>query len=333
MSAFVTPRQLLRRAELYRQLNQLTAAGLGLPQALEMQAKSPPHHSFRRPLRTIVDQLSQGATFHEAVGSTDGWVEPFDVALLQAGELSGRLPACFQLLAAHYETAAGLLRKTISSLLYPALLLHMAVLIAPLPEFFRTWNFAGYLLRTIGVLVPLYAVVGGLVYVVRGPRGEGWRATVESFLRPVPLLGNARRNLALARLASALEALITAGVSIIESWELAATASGSPALRRTVFGWKPSLLAGVTPAEAARESGVFPDLFCNLYHTGEVTGSLDETLRRLHTFYQEEGSRQLRALAEWMPKLVYLGVALLVGWQVVRFWTGYFDQINKAIQF
>jgi type II secretory pathway component PulF len=124
---------------------------------------------------------------------------------------------------------------------------------------------------------------------------------------------------------------LAAGVSIVEAWDLAGAASGSPMLRKAVGAWRPEVLAGLTPAEAVRQSGAFPDVFCNLYQTGEVTGSLEETLRRLHIYYQEEGSRQLKAVADWTPKLVYFGVAIMVAWQVIKFWTGYFQQIDKAI--
>ena len=89
----------------------------------------------------------------------------------------------------------------------------------------------------------------------------------------------------------------------------------------------------MTPAEAVRNSGEFPELFANLYHTGEVTGSLDDTLRRLHTLYQIEGERQLTAVAEWTPKLIYFAVVLFVAWQVIRFYLGYFQQIDRAIGF
>ena len=77
------------------------------------------------------------------------------------------------------------------------------------------------------------------------------------------------------------------------------------------------------------ESAEFPELFTNLYRTGEITGTLDDTLRRLHVLHREEGSRQLQAVADWTPKIIYFGVALLIAWQVIRFWTGYFNQINE----
>jgi type IV pilus assembly protein PilC len=333
MSFLVTPGQHSQRAGLYQQLGQLTAAGVGLPQAIELQHRSPPARSFRAPLAIVTGRLADGATFHEALQSTGRWLPAFDAALLQAGEQSGRLPACFSLLAGHYQRNAALLRKTISSLIYPALLLHMAVFIGPLPELIRSWNLLPYLLKTVGVLIPLYGVVGFVMVAMQGQHGERWRSLVEALLRRVPRLGKARRNLALARLASALEALITAGVNIIEAWEMAATASGSPALRRAVARWKPDVLAGMTPAEAVRRTGEFPEVFTNLYSTGEVTGSLDDTLRRLHILYQSEGERHLTAVAEWTPKLIYFGVVAFVAWQVIRFYLGYFQQIDRAISF
>jgi type IV pilus assembly protein PilC len=237
------------------------------------------------------------------------------------------------LLAGHYERNAALLRKTLSNLIYPALLLHLAVFIGPLPELVRSWNLLAYLARTLGVLVPAYGALAFMIVAMQGRHGEHWRRWIETLLRRVPWLGKARRNLALARLAAALEALLNAGVNIIEAWELAATASGSPALRRAVARWRPDLLAGMTPAEAVRRSSEFPEVFTNLYHTGEITGSLDDTLRRLHALYLGEGERQLTAVAEWAPKLTYFGVVFFVAWQVIRFYLGYFEQIDRAVSF
>ena len=58
-----------------------------------------------------------------------------------------------------------------------------------------------------------------------------------------------------------------------------------------------------------------------------VSGQLDDTLRRLHLHYQEEGSRRLHAFSQWMPRLIYLGILLGIAYQVVRFWTGYYNDI------
>src|ERR1035437_8820483 len=145
----------------------------------------------------------------------------------------------------------------IGDLAYPAFLLHFAIFIFPFAQFFTSGNLVAYLAQTVGLLIPLYVMVALMIYAAQSRHGETWRACVESLLRPIPVLGVARHYLALARLSAALEALLSAGVTIIEAWEMAATASGSPALRRTVLGWRPRGDAGQTPAEAGSAAGSF----------------------------------------------------------------------------
>ena len=188
-----------------------------------------------------------------------------------------------------------------------------------------------FLLTVGGILGPLYGVVMFIIYACQGRHGETWRSALENFVRPIPVLGFARHQLALARLAAALEALLTAGVPIIEGWSLAATASGSPAIRRVVRSWKEPLQAGSTPAELVSQSKLFPELFANLYHTGEVSGQLDQTLLRLHTMYQEEGTRKMRMVAQWTPRIVYGMVAVMVAIKVILFYMGYFNQLNQVM--
>ena len=332
MSLTVTPSQLANRAELYHQLSQLVGAGIGLPQAIQIQQRSPPARSFREPLARISQSLVLGSTFTEACLSAGGWLPEFDAALIDAGETSGRLPECFKLLADHYTERASLLRQTLSSLAYPAFLFHFAILIGPIQEFFLPdGSVVTYLAKTLGVFIPLYLVVGLLIFAAQGQHGERWRAFIESFLQMIPFCGRARRSLSVARLASALEALLAAGVPIINGWELAATASGSPAIKRAVLRWRPEIEAGLTPADMLDRTPEFPDLFSNMYRTGEISGTLDDTLKRLRVLYQEEGSRQLRAIADWTPKLIYLLIVFMIAWRVVSFYLGYFSQINQAI--
>lgn len=330
MPLIVTPAQFARRSEFYHQLAQLTAAGIGLTPALEQLRRNPPARSFREPIQRALDQIAKGFTFTESLQRAGQWLPAFDVALLQAGEHSGRLDACFRLLADYYNDRARIARQMIFDLMYPAFILHMAVFILPFSDFFMTGDWFTYLAKTFGVLIPIYTVVLLLIYAAQSKHGETWRAFVEAVLKPVPVLGTARRYLALSRLAASLEALITAGVNIIEAWELAAAASGSPALRRAVFAWKLQLSSGQTPAEVVTDSRVFPEIFANQYATGEISGKLDETLLRLHKYFQEEGTRKLHAVAQWMPRAIYLIIALWIACRIVSFYSGYFQQVRDA---
>jgi type IV pilus assembly protein PilC len=330
MPLIITPGQLSRRADFYHQLGQLTGAGLGLMRALEQLKRNPPDRSYREPIGRVLAQITDGSTLTDSLRRAGHWLPAFDLALLEAGEHSGRLEACFRLLADYYTDRARLARQMIGDLAYPAFLLHFAIFIFPFAQFFTSGNWAVYLCQTMGVLIPLYAVVALMIFAAQSRHGETWRACFESLLHPIPVVGLARHYLALARLATALEALLSAGVTIIEAWELAATASGSPALRRTVLGWRPLVDGGQTPAEAVSASGKFPELFASQYATGEISGKLDDTLQRLHVYYQEEGSRKLQAVSRWTPRAIYFCVVLMIAYRVIHFYTGYFNQVRDA---
>jgi type II secretory pathway component PulF len=330
MPLIVTPGQFSRRAAFYQQLASLTAAGLGLIAALEQLQRTPPAHSYREPIRQLLRELAGGSTLSESLQHLDSrWLPEFDIALLQAGEQSGRLDTCFRLLADYYADRARVARQLIADLAYPAFLFHFAVFLLPFSQLFLSGNWVKYLCQTLGVLLPLYAVIALAIYAAQGRHSERWRALVERLLRPVPFLGAARRDLALSRLAAALEALLNAGVTVVEAWELAGAASGSPALRRAVLAWRPQVEGGRTPAEAICASREFPELFANQYATGEISGQLDDTLRRMHGYYQEEGSRKLHTVARWFPRAIYLLVMLAIAFYVIRSWTAYFQQIQN----
>ncbi|MGD0412341.1 MAG: type II secretion system F family protein [Verrucomicrobiota bacterium] len=321
MTLILTPGQLKQRAELYHTLGAMLSAGLAMPKALEHVQGNPPSRSLRAPIAQWRQFLTEGASVGDAVARMGGWMPAFDAALVNAGDRSGRLDACFKLLAGYYEERSQLARKVISDLMYPAFLLHFAVVVFAFIDFLKPghgWMRFSFLV--LGILVPIYAAAGFLVFAGQGRHGEKWRGAVENILRPVPMLGAARRCLALARLAAALEALLNAGVLITSAWELAAAASGSPALGRAVRGWREAVESGATPAELVKQSPQFPEMFASLYATGEISGQLDETLGRLHRHYQEEGSRKMRLIAEWSPKLVYYIVMLVIAWHIVSFY-------------
>jgi type IV pilus assembly protein PilC len=342
MPLIITPGQLKRRAELYHTLGVLLGAGLTAPQALEQLHRHPPARSQREPIAQLQEYLRQGHSVGSAVGKLGSWMPSFDAALVDAGDKSGRLDACFKLLAAHYEERAQMARQMISDLTYPVGLFHFAVLIFAFVGYIGPGQQNGmskglvFWWEVLVPLLPVYGITLFLLFACQGRRGAEWRSLIESVLRRVPLLGAARRSLALARLAAALEALLSAGILITNAWEMAVAASGSPALGRVVRGWKEAVESGSTPAELIKQSGAFPDMFASLYSTGEISGQLDQSLTRLHTIYQEEGSRKMRQAGIWAANLVKWGVFLLVAYKIIMFYMNLYgpgselDQIEKG---
>jgi type IV pilus assembly protein PilC len=336
MPLIISPRQFVQRAELYHQLNQLTSAGIPIVRALEQIERRPPASAYHKPLQHLLNEIAKGATLAESLQRLD-WLPAFDLALIGAGEQSGRLDACFRMLADYYNDRARVIRQVISQLIYPVGLVHLAafVFLIVLPFAHSQFNASLPLLfaKAALILSPIYGAVGLMIYATQSKHGENWRARIEAFLRWIPILGTARHYLALSRLAAALEALISAGVNIFEAWDLAATASGSPALRRAVAAWKSRVVAGQMPSEAVNLCPLFPGTFANLYASGEVSGKLDDSLRQINRIYNEDGARKLNAFATWMPRLIYMLVALLIAYEVIHFYLGYFNEINAVSHF
>jgi len=328
----ITPGHLAKRAEFYHQLGQLTAAGVGLVKALEQLERHPPSRSYRQPLRRSLKELGHGKPFAQSLRAAD-WLPEFDLALIGAGEQSGRLDQCFKLLADYYTQRAAIGRQIISQLLYPAFLVHFAVFIFMIVLPYARSGFGADLGLLFGkaalFLSPIYSIIVFLVIANQSRHGEGWRSFMERSLHWVPMLGKARRELAISRLSIALEALISAGVGIVQAWPLAAIASSSPALKRVVERWESHLAEGATPSELVNNSRVFPETFTNLYHSGEISGKLDETLGKLHTYFQEEGSHRMNLFVRFITFAIYLMCMLVIAYKIISFYAGYFNQIGN----
>lgn len=335
MPLIITPGYLTQRSEFYHQLGSMTSAGLGLMPALDMLRKSPPGRSYREPLNQVYDEIARGSTFAEALRARGQWMPYFDIALMEAGEQSGRLDSCLMLLSSYYKERASLVKQVYSDLTYPAFIVLFALVVFPTSRLVAlVWqgDVGGFVVSKLQALVPLLVLAGFYFFFAQGSRSEFWRSCIETLIGRIPILGKARRHLALARFCASLEALVTAGVSVVHAWDLSGEASGSPMIRQEVARVKSLVLAGESPGEAIELSTVFPDLFRSLYRTGEASGRIDDTLMRLHRHYQEDAFLKLKALGQWVPRFIYIAILLVVAQQIVAFYIGYFEGALRAVQ-
>lgn len=334
------PGQLKQRAELYYQLGSMISAGVPLIQALEMAQKNRAIGGMRKIIPMLVAHMNSGLTFSDSMVRIHGWMPEFDVALLSVGEQSGRLDNSFKLLAGYYTTRAKIIRDTIGRSMVTIATLHVFLFVFPLGLLINMAKgimdndysqCLPFIVEKVAVFGVLYGLAIFLVYTFQGNRGGSWRAAIESVMEMVPILRVARKNLVLSRLAGALEALINAGVPMIKSWEYAAAASGSPRLVNNISQWPPALERGATPADLVNRDPFFPQVFANLYATGEHSGKLDETLLRLQSFHQEEGFRTLDNFTRVLTATVYGGIVILVAYNVIEFWVHYYGNLTNII--
>lgn len=306
------------------------AAGLTLVRTLRLLEENPPAGGLGRVAHALANRLEAGATLGESVRALGRWAPEFDVALLEAGEASGRVDQVCHALSKSYGDRARLARQVIWGLAYPFVLFHFAFLILPIGhfiEFFQTGNAAVFLALKAAFFIPLYLVGLGLMFATQSSHGRTWRSCLEQIGRLIPVFARARRALVLGRLSLALDSLLNAGVAATRAWPMAAAASGSPAIEREVGMLVGRLEQGESAGEVLLRSHVFPQHFSHIYATGELSGRTDETLRRLAEHYQEEGLRLMRIAAMVFTGLLYGAVLLLVAYQIVSFWLGHYGRI------
>ena len=221
MPLIVTPRQLNQRAELYqsaRHDDRRRNVGLQGARTSRRILRSP---DLRRPISQWLEAIAPGPLpSADSLRNIGKWVPSFDLALIDAGERSGRLDACFKLLAVYYRERAQTVRQMFrtpptrsSSSISPSFSFHSSSLV-------QKGNLTRFLWDDIGELPRRFmASVSLIIYACQGRHGESWRSVIEQFLARIPVLGTARHDLALARLAMALESLLNAGVPILTAWD------------------------------------------------------------------------------------------------------------------
>ncbi|RME91683.1 MAG: hypothetical protein D6766_11475 [Verrucomicrobia bacterium] len=323
------PGQVARLAQFYHGLANMLEAGIPLLQVVE-KFRQGGGWRLGRALRRLHERLLLGDTLTEALAATGRAFPSFDKALLAAGEQSGRLDHVARLLADYHRERYELMRSALQRMGYPALVVFVAVMVFPpgaIVALIRGGDVTAFVMSKLLTLAKLAAVFLVLTWFLQPGRGLWLRSLIEGVARWVPVWGKARYSRALARLALALDALLNAGVSVVQAWEMAGEASGSPRLLRACRKARRAMEEGATPSEAIAATKAFPWDFVSMYASGEQSGRIDQSLAYLRRHHEEESRRGYRTLAVWIPLLLYLVILVVIAWHIVSFWLGYYQNV------
>src|SRR5437764_495175 len=119
MALLNTPGRLKEQAEFYHQLGSMTKAGVTIVQAIDLLRRNPPSRKLGRLAEETMAGILRGQNFTESIRAAQGGLPEFDVALLEAGETSGRLAEVFKMLGDFYDERSRLMSKVLSAMLYP----------------------------------------------------------------------------------------------------------------------------------------------------------------------------------------------------------------------
>jgi type IV pilus assembly protein PilC len=319
----------LALAAFYRQLATMLDAGVSVVRALETLERSAPTSLLRNISARLRQRITDGGDLSDGLASHEATFPALHREMIRVGEQSGSLDRQLRQLAELLDQYIAVRREVWSGLAYPLLVLHLALLLAPLPRLISA-GVGGYLSAVAGSLIVLYAAVAIGWWIARQiQRDQARLSLTDRLVLVLPMIGKIHRDLSLARLFTTLRALLNAGIGILEALPRAGAACGSALLAEAAREAVPQLQRG-EPLVVAMAAALPPDAL-SMISTGQESGRLDQMLLHLEKHFFDESRRRLRAMANWLPKLIYFGVVLWVAWQILQMAFGYSRLLSDAL--
>ncbi len=318
-----------QRALLHRELARLLQAGFPIDKAAVTLLERKPDGARRRVLEALRDGLAAGGTI---AGSLRPAVSPMEFSLLEASEKGGRIADGFAYLAEFFTMRARTRGQVIGGLIYPLLVLHLAILPTALMLNIGKdlWDFVPTALK---LLAGLYLAAGAVFFAVRWllARGEHDSLT-DRMLRRVPVLGAWRRAESLSRFCKVLEISLLAGRLPSDAITLAASASNSALVRAAAERIAAEAVAGNPIGPPMAGDPAFPIELADSLTSAEIAGSLEKEAGRWAQYLQTEANQAAQQVATWLPRIVYAVAVIAVIIVAVRFILGYMNMISGLMQ-
>jgi len=332
-----------------RQFATMIDAGLPLVQCLEILASQQENKTFKKILTSVKQTVEGGSTFADALKQHPKVFDDLYVNLVHAGETGGILDTILRRLAGFMEKAQALKRKVKGAMVYPAVVVTIAVsvvailLIFVIPVFKEMFEGAGEKLPGPTLLVLamsefvqkyiLYILIllGILAYAFRRfYRTEKGRMVVDRLALRAPVFGMLLKKVAVARFCSTLGTMISSGVPILDALEITAKTAGNVIVEKAIMNTRTAIAEGRTIAEPLMETGVFPGMVVRMIAVGEATGALDAMLAKISEFYDEEVDAAVEALTQLMEPIMIVFLGGVCGGLVIAMYLPVFSMAGAV---
>jgi len=319
------------KREFYTNLARLIRSGTSLPASIDLLARDTPW-GMRQFLRALNGRIKQGEPLGDALLAQRRSVTDLEVSIITAAGRSGRLDKACDQLARYFEALAKAGTQMFSRVLYPLLIFHVTVLALNLAEIING-SFSSYLWKVAKPLGVFYiAVAAGWLACRAIVESARHNVTVDSLLRRVPGVGNIREKFSLARFFTTLDAQLEAQVNIWDAFANAARTSDSARIIHSARAAMPMLKAGERLSEALAARRVIPDEHVRALRVAEQTGEVDAELTRMAQQSEEAALISLERWSEWLPRILYIGMMIYAGWQIVATYMGELQQTMQFLQ-
>ena len=325
-----------------RQLATLIDSGLPLLRSLNVLSKQERDKVLKNTINKVADSVQSGSTFSDALALHPRIFNDLYVNMVKAGEVGGVLELVLNRLSEFQEKAAKIKNKVIAAMVYPGIVMTMAVGIMafllvfivpkfemifhdllgdkPLPPVTRFVIGTSDFLKNHGLIVLGIVVAVVTLYKFIG-RTRGGRLVIDSFKLRMPLFGNLNRKTAISRFARTLGTLVTSGVPILQALNITRETAGNASIARAIAQVHDSVKEGESIVQPLEASRVFPPMVVSMVDVGEETGKLPEMLLKIADVYDDEVDNAVAAITSMLEPIMIVFLALIVGTIVLALFT------------
>ena len=315
-----------------REIAILLHAGLPLDRALEILVALSENDKVRRLLMQVRDDVRGGAALSAAMEAQKGVFSRFYLNMVRAGEAGGALGAVLMRITEFMERAKALKETVTSALIYPAILVVVAVssvmmlLIFVIPQFSLMFQQSG---KALPLPTQIVIAAGGFL------RRDWWMLLIgalavyallrqqmgnpqsryrwDGWFLSLPLVGDLVAKIEVARFSRSLGTLLGNGVPLLNALFIVKETLGNSVMAEGLDGVATQLKQGLGLGKPLMETSLFPKLAVHMVMVGEETGQLEEMLLRVADVYDNEVQTTVKRMLGLLEPVLILGLGLLIG--------------------
>ena len=319
-----------------RNLATTQAAGLPIVRALKMLAGQRAGSAIGDTMLAVHEDVVNGGALGEAFGKQEAKLGPLTTALVEAGEMSGKLDEALHKLAELTDARVRLKRKIISALAYPGVmmvlvfLIFFAMLIFVVPAFKTMYAtidgdlpaITSVLLKSSNfirshVLIEVFIIAMVVIGFKQLKRTEGFRRWKDKAMLGMPVFGSLFRLTTVARLSTTLASSLSAGVPLLEALTLSSSVANNVVFSDALERARIQVRDGKSLSAALQGEKEIPEMFTQLVAIGEETGAIDELLLKYATGVEDEVETKVEGLTSTLEPLMIVVFGAVIGVMVI----------------
>lgn len=319
-----------------RQLATMIDAGIPLVHSLSILAEQIENKDLKKVVTVVRQDIEEGMGFSDALLKHPTVFSDLFINMARAGETSGMLNDVLDRLASYLEKTAALSRKIKSSLVYPAVVVTMALIITSIlllkvvPTFKGIFEVLGGELPVptqilIGVsdlfrryflfLLGLSMLLGFILKrYINTPQG---RYNFDFSKLKLPVIGQLLRKMAVAKFSRTFSTLVRSGVSVLNALDIVSKTSGNKVVEEAVMNCSKAVREGEPISRQLAKGGVFPPMVTRMISVGEQTGQLEKMLTKIADFYDEQVDAAAAGLTSMIEPIVIAFLGIVIGGIVI----------------